>query len=92
MVTYLLATRVYLSPCYDPILLPLSCPQHANPKTVGYVTSGFWGGITIGRFAWGYFIPSYVLTLLHEKRPKMKLSSLTYTQRKIVILGCLYVV
>lgn len=29
----------------------------ANPKTVGYVTSGFWGGVTVGRFAWGYFVP-----------------------------------
>jgi fucose permease len=45
--------------------------QHANPKTVGYVTSGFWAGITIGRFAWGYFMPSYVpssawITVLDE--------------------------
>ncbi|KAF9451790.1 MFS general substrate transporter [Macrolepiota fuliginosa MF-IS2] len=28
--------------------------KHANPKTVGYVTSGFWGGISLGRFAFGY--------------------------------------
>jgi fucose permease len=24
--------------------------RHGNPSTVGYVTSGFWGGITLGRF------------------------------------------
>ncbi|TFK41367.1 major facilitator superfamily domain-containing protein [Crucibulum laeve] len=35
--------------------------RHANPKTAGYVTSGFWGGITVGRFVWGYFTPSLVL-------------------------------
>ncbi|KAF9480471.1 MFS general substrate transporter [Pholiota conissans] len=28
---------------------------HANPKTAGYVTSGFWGGITIGRLFWGHY-------------------------------------
>ncbi|KAI0651620.1 major facilitator superfamily domain-containing protein [Trametes meyenii] len=26
----------------------------ANPKTVGYVTSGFWGGMALSRFIWGY--------------------------------------
>ncbi|KAF8226082.1 MFS general substrate transporter [Tricholoma matsutake] len=51
----------------------LLATRHANPKTVGYVTSGFWGGITIGRFAWGYLTPL-----------------LTFTQRKFVIFGCLY--
>ncbi|KAI0343924.1 MFS general substrate transporter [Trametopsis cervina] len=29
--------------------------RNANPKTVGYVTSGFWGGETVSRFVWGYF-------------------------------------
>jgi fucose permease len=24
--------------------------RHGNPSAVGYVTSGFWGGITLGRF------------------------------------------
>jgi fucose permease len=24
--------------------------RHGNPSSVGYVTSGFWGGITVGRF------------------------------------------
>ncbi|KAL0950863.1 hypothetical protein HGRIS_007622 [Hohenbuehelia grisea] len=27
----------------------------ANPKTAGYVTAGFWGGITIGRLLWGRY-------------------------------------
>uniref|UniRef100_A0A8H7Y8V3 Major facilitator superfamily (MFS) profile domain-containing protein n=1 Tax=Psilocybe cubensis TaxID=181762 RepID=A0A8H7Y8V3_PSICU len=31
--------------------------RNANPKTVGYVSSGFWGGITIGRFVWGHVTP-----------------------------------
>ncbi|PPQ90444.1 hypothetical protein CVT25_014962 [Psilocybe cyanescens] len=31
--------------------------RNANPKTVGYVSSGFWGGITIGRFVWGHLTP-----------------------------------
>ncbi|KAI0735416.1 MFS general substrate transporter [Earliella scabrosa] len=26
----------------------------ANPNTVGYVTSGFWAGMAISRFLWGY--------------------------------------
>ncbi|KAF9557867.1 MFS general substrate transporter [Agrocybe pediades] len=30
--------------------------RSANPRTVGYVTSGFWAGIAVGRFAWGYLI------------------------------------
>lgn len=28
--------------------------RYAQPKSVGYVTSGFWAGITLGRFVWGY--------------------------------------
>ncbi|KAI8995344.1 MFS general substrate transporter [Trametes punicea] len=28
--------------------------RNANPKTVGYVTSGFWGGMALSRFVWGY--------------------------------------
>ncbi|GLB36387.1 hypothetical protein LshimejAT787_0306750 [Lyophyllum shimeji] len=36
--------------------------RRANPKTVGYVTSGFWGGITIGRFTWGYLVPRLSFT------------------------------
>ncbi|KAF9557866.1 MFS general substrate transporter [Agrocybe pediades] len=31
----------------------------AHPKTVGYVTSGFWAGISLGRFIWGACIPSF---------------------------------
>ncbi|CAA7264719.1 unnamed protein product [Cyclocybe aegerita] len=36
--------------------------RHANEKTVGYVTSGFWAGISVGRFIWGYCIPSLTFT------------------------------
>ncbi|KAF8168311.1 major facilitator superfamily domain-containing protein [Crassisporium funariophilum] len=31
--------------------------RNAPRNTVGYVTSGFWGGISIGRFLWGYYSP-----------------------------------
>lgn len=34
--------------------------QYANPKTIGYVTSGFWCGISVGRLVWGYGVPQYV--------------------------------
>ncbi|KAH9487131.1 Bypass of stop codon protein 6 [Psilocybe cubensis] len=34
--------------------------RNANPKTVGYVSSGFWGGITIGRFVWGHVTPNII--------------------------------
>ncbi|KAF5356364.1 hypothetical protein D9756_004239 [Leucocoprinus leucothites] len=36
--------------------------RHADPKTVGYVASGFWAGISIGRFGWGYFMPRMSFT------------------------------
>ncbi|KXN83561.1 Bypass of stop codon protein 6 [Leucoagaricus sp. SymC.cos] len=36
--------------------------RHANPKTVGYVSSGFWAGISLGRFTWGYFMPRLSFT------------------------------
>ncbi|KAF8898373.1 major facilitator superfamily domain-containing protein [Infundibulicybe gibba] len=44
------------------MVLYLLAARNANPKTVGYVTSGFWGGITVGRFLWGYFSPSLTFT------------------------------
>lgn len=44
--------------------------RHGNPSQVGYVTAGFWGGITIGRFVLSHFchrfterLSVYVLTL-----------------------------
>ncbi|KAH7911241.1 MFS general substrate transporter [Hygrophoropsis aurantiaca] len=39
--------------------------RSADPKTVGYVSSGFWGGMAIGRLLWGYFTP--VLTYTQRK-------------------------
>ncbi|KAJ6519608.1 major facilitator superfamily domain-containing protein [Mycena sanguinolenta] len=33
----------------------LLAERHADPKTVGYTTSGFWAGITISRVSWSYF-------------------------------------
>jgi len=58
IVSYLLAIRV----CIQKTIYILShdidlYEQNANPQTVGYVSSGYWGGITIGRFAWGHFTP-----------------------------------
>ncbi|CZR63352.1 related to tetracycline resistance proteins [Phialocephala subalpina] len=37
--------------------------RHGNPSAVGYVTSGFWGGITLGRF-----LLSHPAHLIGEKR------------------------
>ncbi|OJT15995.1 hypothetical protein TRAPUB_11720 [Trametes pubescens] len=36
------------------IVVYLLGTRHANPNTVGYVTSGFWGGMAISRCVWGY--------------------------------------
>jgi fucose permease len=37
--------------------------RHGDPSSVGYVTAGFWGGITVGRFAF-----SHAIGRLGEKR------------------------
>ncbi|KAF7310724.1 MFS domain-containing protein [Mycena chlorophos] len=39
----------------------LLAERDANPNTVGYVSSGFWLGVTINRVAWSYFSSQYVL-------------------------------
>ncbi|EMD41723.1 hypothetical protein CERSUDRAFT_120694 [Gelatoporia subvermispora B] len=39
------------------IVLYLLNTRNANPETVGYVTSGFWGGMAISRLIWGYASP-----------------------------------
>ncbi|KAH7921947.1 MFS general substrate transporter [Leucogyrophana mollusca] len=39
--------------------------RFANPKTVGYVSSGFWGGMAVSRLLWGHFTP--VLTYTQRK-------------------------
>ncbi|PVF98300.1 MFS general substrate transporter [Serendipita vermifera] len=31
--------------------------RNASPKTVGYVASGFWGGLATGRCIWGFLSP-----------------------------------
>ncbi|KAF9525201.1 major facilitator superfamily domain-containing protein [Crepidotus variabilis] len=31
--------------------------RNADVKSAGYVTSGFWGGITVGRLIWGHYTP-----------------------------------
>ncbi|KAF7784749.1 hypothetical protein Agabi119p4_914 [Agaricus bisporus var. burnettii] len=36
--------------------------RNANPNTVGYVSSGFWAGISIGRIAWGYYMSRFSFT------------------------------
>ncbi|KAI0359166.1 MFS general substrate transporter [Trametes cingulata] len=36
------------------IVVYLLSTRHASPKTAGYVTSGFWGGMALTRFLWGY--------------------------------------
>ncbi|CAN6639719.1 bypass of stop codon protein 6 [Trichomonascus vanleenenianus] len=37
--------------------------RHANRDTVGYITTGFWGGITLGRLLLGYIADRYVKNL-----------------------------
>ncbi|EGO03178.1 hypothetical protein SERLA73DRAFT_101296 [Serpula lacrymans var. lacrymans S7.3] len=39
------------------IVTYLSVTRNANPNTVGYVSSGFWGGMAISRLTWGYITP-----------------------------------
>ncbi|OBZ79621.1 hypothetical protein A0H81_00540 [Grifola frondosa] len=39
------------------IVLYLLGTRSANPNTVGYVTSGFWGGMAVSRMIWGYMGP-----------------------------------
>ncbi|KAF8078369.1 major facilitator superfamily domain-containing protein [Lyophyllum atratum] len=53
--------------------------RHANPKTAGYVTSGFWGGITVGRFAWGYFMSVPFRTPCHH-------TALTFMQPAVALV------
>ncbi|KLO20535.1 MFS general substrate transporter [Schizopora paradoxa] len=38
--------------------------RNANPKTVGYVQSGFWGGMAISRFITGFVTPRLSFTQL----------------------------
>ncbi|KAG2154538.1 major facilitator superfamily domain-containing protein, partial [Suillus clintonianus] len=34
----------------------------SSPNTVGYVSSGFWGGMAAGRFLWGYYCTGLTFT------------------------------
>ncbi|KAJ7786087.1 major facilitator superfamily domain-containing protein [Mycena metata] len=40
----------------------LLAERSGNPHTAGYVTSGFWAGVTISRIAWSYFSSSITFT------------------------------
>ncbi|KAJ6627141.1 major facilitator superfamily domain-containing protein [Mycena sp. CBHHK59/15] len=40
----------------------LLAERSANPNAVGYVTSGFWAGISASRVAWSYFSPRITFT------------------------------
>ncbi|KAJ7225733.1 major facilitator superfamily domain-containing protein, partial [Mycena pura] len=40
----------------------LLAERSANPHTVGYISSGFWMGISISRTAWSYFSPRISFT------------------------------
>ncbi|KAJ6473536.1 major facilitator superfamily domain-containing protein [Mycena vitilis] len=40
----------------------LLAERSADPKTVGYVSSGFWAGVTVARVAWSYFSPRITFT------------------------------
>ncbi|OCB85251.1 MFS general substrate transporter [Sanghuangporus baumii] len=59
MATYLLAVRASRSNYATNFSSTCSSLtfQNANPNTVGYVTSGFWGGMAITRFITGFASP-----------------------------------
>ncbi|KAJ7783550.1 major facilitator superfamily domain-containing protein [Mycena maculata] len=40
----------------------LLAERSANPNTVGYVTAGFWAGISVSRLAWSFFSPKFSYT------------------------------
>ncbi|KAJ7042461.1 major facilitator superfamily domain-containing protein [Mycena alexandri] len=40
----------------------LLAERSGNPQTTGYVTSGFWAGVTVSRIAWSYFSPRITFT------------------------------
>ena len=88
MVSYLLVERV----CDLDANRSLRC-AHAKvknaPESAGYVTSGFWVGITIGRLVWGHCTPKYVPSPLSFADLVFMIVRLSYTQRKWVIEGCL---
>ncbi|KAL0066539.1 hypothetical protein AAF712_006341 [Marasmius tenuissimus] len=49
----------------------------ADPKTVGYVTSGYAGGLSVGRLLWGYFSPKMSFTQQKHALTAFCLNSLT---------------
>ncbi|KAG1749720.1 major facilitator superfamily domain-containing protein [Suillus paluster] len=46
------------------IVTYLLAKRHSNPDTVGYVSSGFWGGMAAGRILWGYYCVALSMTIL----------------------------
>ena len=57
MVTYLLNVRVGLSRYSASLFFSNNNVQKADPKTVGYVNSGFWAGMAISRTITGLVTP-----------------------------------
>ncbi|KAF8971544.1 hypothetical protein BDZ97DRAFT_1753335 [Flammula alnicola] len=72
MVTYLLSTRVRSFKC--------TC----KPKDYRLCYFWVWGGISLGRFIWGYCIP-----LLKNTESDVPAHSLTFTQRKYAVHACM---
>ncbi|KAG0702706.1 major facilitator superfamily domain-containing protein, partial [Suillus ampliporus] len=44
------------------IVTYLLVERHSNPNTVGYVSSGFWGGMAAGRILWGCYCTGLTFT------------------------------
>ena len=56
VITYLIVGSLLLHPVSRMLTSPpIQDYRRANPAHVGYVTSGFWGGITLGRFVLTHF-------------------------------------
>jgi len=63
MVSYLLVERVCAFNGNQSLRFAHSRDKNA-PESAGYVTSGFWAGITIGRLVWGLCTPKYASSSL----------------------------
>ena len=88
MVSYLLVERVCIFNAKESLRYTHSKDKNA-PKSAGYVTSGFWAGITIGRFVWGHCTPKYVASSFVFPDFVFMIVRLSYAQRKWVIEGCM---
>ncbi|KAI0336059.1 MFS general substrate transporter [Cubamyces sp. BRFM 1775] len=58
--------------------------RSANPSTVGYVTSGFWGGMALSRIVWGYF--GNIISFRHRKWIVQSCIFIAFTMHLLILL------